>query len=162
MANEKVENGKAVLFTYSVVDEEGNVLEQSDLPIGYVHGADSGILPKLAEGMAGHTVGDTVSILVTPEEGFGPHDPDLTFTDDIENVPEQFRHVGAQVQFQNEAGEVKEFVVTKIEDGKLTVDGNHPFAGKNVTFKVTIREIRDATPEEMRAGRPGESAPVLH
>jgi FKBP-type peptidyl-prolyl cis-trans isomerase SlyD len=59
-------------------------------------------------------------------EGFGPHDPNLTFTDDLDNVPPQFRFVGAEVPMQSENGEVKTFYVTRIENGRLTVDGNHP------------------------------------
>ena len=83
------------------------------------------------------------------EDGFGPHDPDLTFTDDLENVPPQFRHLGAEVQMQNESGEAKIFYVTHIENGKLTVDGNHPLAGKRLHVSVHILEVRDATIEDM-------------
>ena len=84
-------------------------------------------------------------MVVPPTQGFGAHDPDLTFTDDIANVPEQLRYVGAEVQMQNESGEVKSFFVTKIDGGKLTVDGNHPMAGKTLRVKVKIVEVRDST-----------------
>ena len=64
-----------------------------------------------------------------------------------------FRRVGAEVAMQNEAGEVKTFYVTRIEDGKLTVDGNHPLAGKSLFVRVNILEVRDAEPgEEMTSG----------
>jgi FKBP-type peptidyl-prolyl cis-trans isomerase SlyD len=106
-------------------------------------------------------VGDILEVAISPEEGFGPHDPAMTFTDDIENVPPQFREIGAQVEMQNEDGEVKTFMVSRIEDGKLTVDGNHPFAGKNITFIVKVTEVRDATPDEINSGRLDEQ-PVIH
>lgn len=161
MSQDRVQRNKAVFFIYSIVDENGTILEQSDLPISYVHGADSGILEKLEQEMEGCAVGDNVSVALTPDDGFGQPDPDLTYTDDIENVPPQFHFVGAEVQMQNDEGEVKNFVVSKIENGKLTVDGNHPLAGKNIVFKVTITEIRDAMPEEIQSGRPG-NPPLMH
>jgi FKBP-type peptidyl-prolyl cis-trans isomerase SlyD len=86
---------------------------------------------------------------VAPEDGFGAHDPNLTFTDDIENVPPEFRRLGAEVEMQNEAGDVLNFYVTKIEDGKLTMDGNHPLAGKKLMVRVTIKEVRDPTPADI-------------
>ena len=79
---------------------------------------------------------------------WGPHDPGLTYTDDIENIPPQFRQLGAEVSMQNDAGEMKTFYVTRIEDGQLTVDGNHPLAGKPLIVKVSILEVRDALPGE--------------
>ncbi|MEW6591317.1 MAG: peptidylprolyl isomerase, partial [Pseudomonadota bacterium] len=63
---------------------------------------------------------------------------------------------GAEVLFENEAGETKPFYVTKIEDGKVTVDGNPSLAGQSVTCLVNVIDIRDATPEEIRNGRPLE------
>ena len=57
-------------------------------------------------------------------------------------MPPQFRHVGAEVPMQNDRGETRTFFVTRIEDGKLTVDCNHPFAGKTLIFAVTITDIR--------------------
>ena len=74
----------------------------------------------------------------------------IEFTDDLENVPEQFRYVGAEVPMQNSEGETKTFYVSKIEDGKLTVDGNHPLAGKTLTLRVKILDVRDSTEEDIR------------
>ena len=80
--------------------------------------------------VAGKRQGDQVEVEVSPEQGFGERDPNLTFTDRVENVPPQFRQLGAEVQMQNDKGETKSFFVTRIEDGQVTVDGNHPLAGK--------------------------------
>ena len=63
---------------------------------------------------------------------------------------------------QNESGEVKTFYVTRIEDGKLTVDGNHPMAGKNIIFNIKVVGIRDATPDEISHGVEPMAMPVLH
>ena len=95
-----------------------------------------------------------LNIKLTPEEGYGLRDESLVFTDDIDNVPPQFRCVGAEVMFENATNETKVFYVTAIEDGKLTLDGNPSLAGQSVTCLVNIMDIREATPEEIRNGRP--------
>lgn len=159
MSDPAITRHKAVFFTYLIVDETGDTVEQSDAPIGYVHGANSQLLDKVEQCLEGHRSGDLVEVEVAPEEGFGPYDPGLTFTDDLVNVPSELHHVGAETPMTNEAGEVKTFVVTRIADGKLTVDGNHPYAGRTMRFRVTIKEVRDATAEEIASGRPDDHTP---
>ncbi len=161
MSNEIIKTGKFVSLTYSISDTTGNILEQSDLPVNYIHGGETELIGGMDKAVAGKSPGDEVLISITPEQGFGEHDPDLTFTDDIENVPAQFRQLGAEVQMQNEDGDAKSFFVTKIENGQLTVDGNHPLAGKNLKVKVKILEVRDATPEDaMHIGTPGQTPTI--
>jgi FKBP-type peptidyl-prolyl cis-trans isomerase SlyD len=163
MSEAVVAKNKAVYLTYSIVTEEGEVFEQSDLPIGYVHGADSGLFEQVEEALEGARVGDRVEVTLAPEEGFGLHDPKLTFTDDVDNVPPEYRRIGAEVEFENEKGESMQFRVTRIENGKLTIDANHPLAGKTVTFVVNVAAIRDASPDEIANGRPDDGAPpTLH
>jgi FKBP-type peptidyl-prolyl cis-trans isomerase SlyD len=162
MSKETIKVGKFVSLTYSISDLEGNILEQSDLPVTYIHGGETELIGGMDKAVAGKSPGDEVSITVSPDDGFGAHDPSLTFTDDLENVPPEFRQLGAEVQMQNESGEVKSFFVTKIEDGKLTVDGNHPLAGKDLRVNVKILEVRDATQEDaMNIGTQSQS-PTLN
>src|SRR4030067_3334744 len=151
-----VTHNKLVYITYSILDSRGMVVEQYDIPVGYVQGANSGILPAIESAVAGRKVGDRVEITLAPEEGYGLRDESLVFVDDIDNVPPQFRRVGAEIMFENEAGETKVFYVTSVEDGKITLDGNPSLAGQSVTCLVNVMDIRDATPEEIRNGRPLE------
>ncbi|MGB5260741.1 MAG: peptidylprolyl isomerase [Gammaproteobacteria bacterium] len=162
MTGQFIGNGKVVSFTYSIVDEAGEILEQSDLPITYVHGGKHDLFEKVEQQLEGSVIGDTVEVSLTPEEGFGPHDPNLTYTDELDNVPPEFRRVGAEVEMVNDQGDSKNFVVTHIENGKLTVDGNHPMAGKVITFHIRVTGIRDATDEEMTNGVEPMAMPVLH
>lgn len=163
MPNPIIESNKVVYLTYDITDaSNGDVLERSDVPIGYVHGASSDLFAGIEQALEGHEEGDTVQVTLTPEEGFGPHDPELTFTDDIDNVPPEYRHIGAEAVFENEQGGQMTMVVCHIEDGKLTVDGNHPFAGKTVTFRVTVSSIRDAEEQEVASGVPREYQQQLH
>ena len=155
MSKQTISNGKAVHFTYYIItDHDGSVVEQSDIPIGYVHGGYSELIDKVEAALDGCAEGDQITVPLNEEESLWAYDASLTFTDDIENVPERFRHVGARVDMVNEAGESRPFYVTEIKNGKLTVDGNHPLAGKSVTFHVTVQAVRDASPDEIKAGRP--------
>jgi FKBP-type peptidyl-prolyl cis-trans isomerase SlyD len=158
-----IRKGKVVSVTYTLHDERGQIFEQSDIPVPYLHGHGSGLFDKIEQQLEGRRVGDSIEATLSPDEGFGPHDAALTFTDDLENVPPELRYLGARLEAQNASGEQLTFVVTRIENGKLTVDANHPLAGQTVKFRVTIRDVRDATPEELRAGLPGASGPTaLH
>lgn len=150
--SDKISKNKFVSLTYTITDENDNILERIDMPIQYIHGAQSQVIEKIENALEGHQTGDLVEVTLSPEEGFGEHQPDLTFTDDINNVPPQFHTIGAEVEFQNDRGESKIFRVTNIEDGKLTVDGNHPFAGKTITYNITVNEVRDATDNEIKNG----------
>ncbi|MEQ1661467.1 MAG: peptidylprolyl isomerase [Thiobacillus sp.] len=149
-----VTDNKLVFITYSILDSRGMIVEQHDVPVGYVQGANSGILPAIEAAVAGRKAGERVEISLAPEDGYGLRDESLVFVDDIENVPPEFRRLGAEVMFENESGETKVFYVTRIEDGQLTLDGNPSLAGQTVTCLVNVIEMRDATPEEIRNGRP--------
>ncbi|MGB5442090.1 MAG: peptidylprolyl isomerase [Gammaproteobacteria bacterium] len=162
MAAASAGSGKVVTFTYSISDDSGEILEQSDLPISYVHGGKHDLFEKVEEAMDGAVVGDSIDVRLSPEEGFGAHDPRLTYIDDVENVPPEFQHIGADVEMMNDQGESMKFTVTSIDNGKLTVDGNHPMAGKSITFHIKIIDIRTATPDEIVNGVEAMPMPVLH
>ena len=165
MSDEVISTGKAVHFVYSITSASGgDVLEQSDVPLGYVHGGYSELIHKVEYALEGCKVGDKVDVPLSESESLWAYDPSLTYTDDIENVPEQFRQIGASVEMANESGETRTFFVTEINDGKLTVDGNHPLAGKAITFHVEVKSIRDASPQEIKKGKPQDATPegILH
>lgn len=161
MSKQVVEKNKVISFTYSITDEAGKMVERSDIPMEYIHGnPNSQMFPKVEAALEGKTIGDSVEVELTPEEGFGPHDPKLTFTDDLDNIPMEYRYVGAKPQFQNELGETMALTVTNIEDGKLTLDANHPYAGKTITFHITVDNIREAKEHEAGSGIPDGQPPL--
>jgi FKBP-type peptidyl-prolyl cis-trans isomerase SlyD len=162
MTEQFVGRNKVVTFTYTIMEEGGEILEQSDLPISYVHGGKPDLFEKIEHELEGCVENDVVQVTLTPEEGFGAHDPALTYIDDLENVPPEFHSIGAEVEMMNDKGESRKFKVTRIEDGKLTVDGNHPMAGKHIIFNIKVVGIRDATPEEVSSGVEPMAMPVLH
>ena len=151
---ETVQKDKVVALTYVLRDEHNNIFEYSGMPVCYLHGAGSDLFDKIEHALEGHEVGERVEVTLPPKDGFGDRDPGLTFTDDIKNVPQELCQVGFQFEAQNARGEALQFVVKKIENGKLTVDANHSLAGQTITFEVTVKDIRDATAEELRNGKP--------
>lgn len=162
MSNDTIRHGTVVYITYSVMDEDGRIMGQQDMPTGYVHGANSGIFPAVERALEGKCEGDSVEAQVTPEEGFGPADPDLIVVEDMANVPPMVRRLGAEAELQNDKGEVLTFRVVQIKDGQVTLDANNPLAGKNCMIAATVVSVRQATAEEMKTGFPVEQgAPKL-
>mgnify|MGYP001827063921 FL=1 len=155
-----IKRDKFVSLTYTISDEYEEILERIDMPVNYVHGRDSQVIEKVEKALEGCAQGDEISVELSPDEGFGEHQAELTFIDQIDNVPPEFRQIGAEVEFQNDKGESRMFRVTNIEDGKLTVDGNHPFAGKVITYHIKVAAVRDATPDEIANG--AMQTPSLH
>lgn len=156
-----ISNDMVVTITYSILNSQHAVVEQHDVPVSYLHGGQVSLLPSIENVLAGHQVGDRVEILLAPEEALGLRDESMVLVDDIDNVPPEYRFIGAKVEFHNDFGESKAFYVTKIENGKLTLDGNPPLAGQSVTWVVNVIDIRDARPEEIRHGIP-DSTSYLH
>lgn len=160
MSEPRVTKGKVVHITYQITDLDGNILERIDLPVGYVHGTHSDLFPQIEQRLDGCAVGDAVDVTLAPHEAFGPHRAELSFSDAVENVPPEYRRVGAEAMFQNDKGETITMIVTQVANGRVTLDGNHPLAGKTVVFQVTVADIRDATSDEMAKGVPEGSVQV--
>jgi len=162
MSDETVARNKVVYITYTILDESGMVRGQQDMPIGYVHGARSGLFEEIEQGLEGHLVGDKVEIFLSPG-AFGERDPDLVVEDDIDNVPPQIRRVGAEAELQNDHGDVLTFRVIAIDDGKITLDGNHALAGRTAKCVAVVVSVREATQDEVDSGFPAEQGkPQLH
>lgn len=166
MAEERVEKNKIVTFVYTITDENGEVLEQSDVPNDYLHDQDERMFPKVIQALEGHQVGDVVKVTLTPEEGFGHYDPSLTFSDDLKNVPKEYQRIGAEAEFRDDTGQAVTMRVTKIENGRIELDGNPPFVDRTVVFIINILGIRDSSAREVDNGQPVEEAqttkPTLH
>ncbi len=139
-----IKKNKFVSFIYRILDTNKTVVEQSDIPMEYHHGVDNTLFEKVENALAGKKAGERVEVTLSPEEGFGQPDPELIFIDDIDNVPDEYRHLDARPVFQNDEGDTREMVVTGIKDNKITIDGNHPFAGKTILFIIDIISVQDS------------------
>jgi FKBP-type peptidyl-prolyl cis-trans isomerase SlyD len=157
-----IQHNKYVELTYKVVDAKtGSVLTAVEFPLGYVHGVNEVLSPQVMAELDGKSVGDTISVELDCNELFGPRDESLVVTDSIENVPEEFRAVGTSILMENERGETKTFIVTRMDDKTLTIDGNNPLCGRVVVFELEILTVRDATDAEIAAGGKIETAPEV-
>ncbi len=153
--NETIQDGKLVELTYKVTDvKSGHVLTAVEFPLGYVHGHNEVLAPFVHKELEGKSAGDEIEVPFDGSEIYGPRDEALVFTDHIENVPEEFRKVGTSILMENDNGQTRSFLVTRVDDKTLTVDGNNPLCGRQVVFTLKVLTVRDATAEEIEAGGP--------
>ncbi len=151
--SEIIQDNKYVELNYKVIDEKtGQVLSTVEFPISYVHGADQVLATQVTAQLQGRSQGDIIEVPIDGNLIYGARDENLVFTDRIENVPEEYREIGMKILMENEKGETKEFIVTRMDDETLTVDGNNPLCGRDLIFKLEILTVRDATDEEIEAG----------
>jgi FKBP-type peptidyl-prolyl cis-trans isomerase SlyD len=152
-SSERVGDGKFVELTYKVTDRKsGHVLTRVEFPLGYVHGHNEILAPSVHQQLEGRSAGEVIEVPIDGNQIFGPRDESLVFTDLIENVPEEYRQVGTSILMENDRGQTRSFLVTRIDDTTLTVDGNNPLCGREVVFTLEILTVRDATDEETKAG----------
>jgi len=150
---EVVRDGKFVELTYKVTDKKlGHVLTRVEFPLGYVHGHNEILAPSVHMALAGKSAGDVIEVTIDGNQIFGPRDESLVFSDDIDNVPEEYRQVGTSILMESDSGQTRSFLVTHLDDERLTVDGNNPLCGREVVFMLEILTVRDATDAETRAG----------
>lgn len=151
--SETIRAGKFVELTYKVTDRKtGHVLTRVEFPLGYVHGHNEILAPAVHMQLDGKASGDTIEVTIDGNQIFGPRDESLVFSDDIENVPEEYRQVGTSILMENDRGQTRSFLVTHLDDERLTVDGNNPLCGREVVFTLEVLTVREATDEEIRAG----------
>ena len=151
--SETIQDGKLVELTYRVTDgKSGHVLTCVEFPLGYIHGHNEILAPSIHEELKGKAEGDVIEVPIDGNRIFGPRDESLVFTDHIENVPEDYRKIGTAILMENDKGQTRSFIVTRVDDKTLTVDGNNPLCGRQVVFRLEILTVRDATDEEMKAG----------
>jgi len=149
-----IKNNSAVSFHYTLTDDDGQQLDSSagKEPLAYLHGSGN-IIPGLENALEGKDVGDSMVVAVSAAEGYGEVQAEL-----IQEVPRgSFQgvddiEVGMQFEAQTDNGDSVPVTVTGVTDETVTVDGNHPLAGKNLNFDVSIESARDATQEELDHG----------
>jgi FKBP-type peptidyl-prolyl cis-trans isomerase SlyD len=158
--SEDIQDGKFVELSYKVTDRKsGHVLTSVEFPLGYIHGHNEILAPSVHTELEGRCAGDVIEVPIDGNRIFGARDESLVFTDRIENVPEEYRQVGASILMENDRGQARTFLVTRMDGETLTVDGNNPLCGREVLFRLEVLAVRDATDEEMKAGGPVGAPP---
>jgi FKBP-type peptidyl-prolyl cis-trans isomerase SlyD len=150
----KIEKDSVVSIDYTLTDEKGEVLDSSKdhgHPLLYLHGAGN-IIPGLENSLTGKSTGERFTITVSPEDGYGVRDERAVARvnrDQFKGVEDL--EVGMQFRTEG-SGSSQVVTVTAIEQSTVTVDGNHPLAGKTLHFDVAVVSVRKATPEELSHG----------
>ena len=147
----RVRRDRVVRLKYAVFDLDGDCAIELRDDLYYLHGGYGGAFPKVEEALDGCRVGDSVEVMLTPEEGYGPRAAELEISVEEEAIPTEARRVGAQLEGEAADGHTVKFTVTAIRDGRITVDGNHPLAGRSLRFVFEVLDVRDARSEELRA-----------
>ncbi len=146
----QVSMNTVVSMTYLLKDADGNVLEESQEPVAYLHGGFDNVFPKVEEAIHGKNIGDVVHVDLQPEDAFGDYDEALVQIESADKFPTDELKVGMQFEGEDtESGEVIIYSITDIADGKVVVDGNHPWAGQRVVFSATIKDVRPAEEVEI-------------
>jgi FKBP-type peptidyl-prolyl cis-trans isomerase SlyD len=149
----EIANNTAVWLQYTLRDDAGEVLDASDHdePLVYIHGQGD-IVPGLEKALHGKSVGSKFKVSVSPEEGYGVREDDKVqsvprsaFEDDLELEP------GMQFQAQGPEG-VDIVTVLRVSGEDVTIDANHPLAGKQLHFEIEVVNVRAATEEELEHG----------
>jgi FKBP-type peptidyl-prolyl cis-trans isomerase SlyD len=157
-----VENGKYVELMYKVIDQKtGHVLTEVEFPLGYVHGVNEVLAPMVTAELEGRLQGDVIEVPVDCNQIYGPRDESLVVIEPIDHVPDEYREVGTSILMENDKGQTKTFIVTRVDDKSITIDGNNPLCGREVIFRLEIKLVRDATEEEMEAGGKVEELPEV-
>lgn len=151
----KIAKDTVVSLSYELVDLSGGaMLEKSNDPISYVHGGYDGIFPTVEEALHGKNVGDKVSVKMEPDDAFGEYEHDLVRVESRDLFPKDIE-VGMQLEGGAEDDDDEDYMlytIVEITDKEVTVDGNHPLAGKTLNFNATVTDVRSATKEELDHG----------
>ena len=161
----KAEKNKVVAVSYQL-EVEGKIADQSapGNPLEYIHGSGM-LLPKFEGAIEGKEPGESFDFVLSPEDGYGTYDPkylvDLpktAFAIDGQ-VREDLLVVGRTIPMLNQAGQVVQGTVSKVTDSTVTMDFNHPMAGKTLHFTGKVESVRGATDKELTEGLHGEYLP---
>ena len=161
----KVENNKVVAVSYAL-EVEGKIADQSapGAPLEYIHGSGM-LLPKFEAALEAKEPGDAFDFILSPEDGYGVYDPaykiDLpktAFAIDGK-IHDELLVVGRTIPMLNQAGQVVQGVVAAVSDSAVTMDFNHPMAGKTLHFTGRVESVRSATDKELTECLHGEYLP---
>lgn len=150
----KIVKDSVVSLRYELFDADGELVEKVDEPVSYLHGGYDGIFPLVEEALHGKSVGDNCKVTLQPDDAFGEYDHQLVEVEARSSFPKEVA-VGMQFEGAPEESDEDDFLlytVVEVTDDEVTVDGNHPLAGKTLTFDCTVTGVRPATAEELAHG----------
>lgn len=148
-----IAENKVVTIEYTLKNDTGEVLDTSEgrEPLVYLHGSQN-IIPGLESALEGKVVGDSLEVRITPEDAYGVRQDDMKQEVPRDMFGDEEVQVGMQYHAQGPDGDMLVVTVIDATDTHITVDGNHPLAGEHLNFSVEVKDIRDASAEEIEHG----------
>jgi FKBP-type peptidyl-prolyl cis-trans isomerase SlyD len=148
----QIAKNKVVTIDYKLTDQSGKVLDSSEGgdPLAYIHGAKN-IIPGLEAALEGKKSGDKISVTIPPKDAYGERDEQQTATIPRDRFNVKDIQAGMQFQAQTTHG-TRVLTVVSVDKDNVKVDGNHPLAGVTLVFDVTVKDVRDATQDELSHG----------
>ncbi|AKH21203.1 FKBP-type peptidyl-prolyl cis-trans isomerase [Sedimenticola thiotaurini] len=135
--------GQTVKVHYTGTLEDGTQFDSSAgrEPLEFTLG-EGQVIPGFEQALADMTVGETKTVQIPPEQAYGEHQPELVQEVDRAQIPADIElAIGVQLQAQGPDGQVFRLVVSELAENSVTLDGNHPLAGKALTFELELVEI---------------------
>jgi FKBP-type peptidyl-prolyl cis-trans isomerase SlyD len=150
--NLTIEKNRVVRFDYTITDAAGAVLETTagDEPLSVLHGHGS-VLRALEAALADHVAGDVVSVTLEPADAYGERREDWTQRVSKKYLPKGRLEPGMTIRLSTDRGP-RTVTVIKVGNKMVDVDLNHPYAGRTLCFELTVREVREASAEEIAHG----------
>lgn len=160
----KIAKDTVVSLRYELSDANGVLLEKTDEPISYLHGGYDGIFPAVEEAVQGKDVGTKFEVTMEPDEAFGEYEHDLVRVEPRNLFPEE---IAVGMQFEGGAEDADDedymlYTIVDVTEDEVTVDGNHPLAGKTLKFVGIVTDVRAATAEELEHGHTHGEGGHLH
>ena len=157
---QSVRKDKVVYLKCLLTDaDSGETLSYRDDMV-YLHGGYGSAFPKVEQALEGLQVDAVCDTTLEAADAYGEPDPMLLLKVPADAIPAAARQIGMEIEGEAEDGSSRPFRVTGIDEEGITVDGNHPLAGRRLHFKFEITDIRDASPQEITAGYGFAKAPV--
>jgi FKBP-type peptidyl-prolyl cis-trans isomerase SlyD len=144
----KIEKDTAVTLLARITDDKGQLVNDGKQPMVYLHGGYDNTLPKIEEALQGHEAGAQLSLALAAADAFGEVDEALRRTIAKRDFPPGVK-VGGQLELPGPNGTPHPFTVVKIKGDQVLLDGNHPLAGRALTLKLTVVDVRPASAEEI-------------
>jgi FKBP-type peptidyl-prolyl cis-trans isomerase SlyD len=150
---EKVKDDLIVTLDYTLI-VEGEIMESTSEgeAIEFIQGIGQ-IIPGLENALYGMEIGDKKTVTIEPEDAYGDYDEESTQVAGKEEFSEEIPlDVGTFLDLEDDEGEVLSAQIIEADEDTVTLDFNHPLAGKTLTFEITVSGLREATPEELDHG----------
>ncbi len=145
----KIEQHCLVSLDVSMYDAQGGLLEKTEAPLAYLHGAGD-IFPRIEQALQGRATGDCVSVMLEPEDAFGDADASLVHLVDCRKLGPKVE-VGMRYEGLPGQADGRIYTVTDVAEGMAVLDGNHPLAGYALRFELQVRAVERASEAELAA-----------